>query len=92
MNNSLLYLFKKVNWPKRLMFSSLLLTMFSSTISLVIPIMSKKIDSFDFSVMNYLSILLFIILFLFSACLDELSLYLLSKIGEMTIYSIKEQL
>lgn len=93
MSNSLIFLLKKVEWPKRLMIFSVFLTIFSSIIALFIPIISKKlIDNFDFNVINYLFILVFIILFIFSSCLDGISLYLLSKIGEKTIYSIREQL
>ncbi|EJE17505.1 ABC transporter ATP-binding protein [Staphylococcus epidermidis] len=92
MSNPLIYLLKKVAWPKKLMIISIFLTIISSVLSLIIPLLSKKIiDNFDFTTTNIYIIILFIILFLFSSFFNGISLYLLSKIGETTIYSIRER-
>ena len=64
MSNPLIYLLKKVAWPKKLMIISIFLTIISSVLSLIIPLLSKKIiDNFDFTTTNIYIIILFIILF-----------------------------
>ncbi|MCI2848420.1 ABC transporter ATP-binding protein [Staphylococcus hominis] len=93
MNNPLIYLLKNVAWPKKLMIVSIFLTIISSVLSLIIPLLSKRIiDNFKFTIDNVYIIILFILLFLFSSFFNGLSLYLLSKIGETTIYSIREKI
>lgn len=43
MSNPLIYLLKKVAWPKKLMIISIFLTIISSVLSLIIPLLSKKL-------------------------------------------------
>ncbi|UXU57071.1 ABC transporter ATP-binding protein/permease [Staphylococcus agnetis] len=93
MSNPLLFLLKKVQWPKGLMLIGILLTIISSILSLIIPVISRDIiDNFNFNMLNLFNIIIFASIFLLSSIFEGISLYLLSKIGEETIYSIREKL
>lgn len=92
-NNDLIFLFKKVKWPKKLIVISTFLLILSSISSLIIPYYTGKIVDF-LSAENFNTTILFIFLlvFILDTILNGCSTYVLSKIGEKIIYSIKADL
>ena len=91
--NSLAELLKKIEWPKKLIFLAILISSVSSLVGLFIPFYTGKlIDGFSGELLNTKTISLFGLLFLLSALLGGIGLYLLSKVGEKFIYSIRTML
>lgn len=91
--NSLAKLLKKIEWPKKLIFLAILISSVSSLVGLFIPFYTGKlIDGFSGELLNTKTITLFGLLFLLSALLGGIGLYLLSKVGEKFIYSIRTML
>lgn len=88
--NPLTKLLKKIEWPKKLIFLAILISSLSSLVGLFIPLYTGKlIDGFSGELLNSKNITLFVVLFLLNALLGGLGLYLLSKVGEKFIYSIR---
>ncbi|WP_254490154.1 ABC transporter ATP-binding protein [Bacillus thuringiensis] len=91
--NSLMQLIKKIEWPKRLIILSIIISSLSSLVGLFIPFYTGKlVDGFSEDILNSKFITLFVIVFLLNALLGGLGLYLLSKVGEQFIYSIRKTL
>ncbi|ARB39968.1 antibiotic ABC transporter ATP-binding protein [Mammaliicoccus sciuri] len=91
--NPLLYLLKKVDWPKKLVFTAMTLSILGSLSGLLVPLFTGKlVDTFNAESLDLRMVWLFIGVFLVNAVLSGIGTYLLSKIGEKTIYSIKEKL
>ena len=91
--NPLTKLLKKIEWPKKLIFLAILISSLSSLVGLFIPFYTGKlIDGFSGELLNTKNITLFVVLFLLNALLGGLGLYLLSKVGEKFIYSIRTML
>ena len=91
--NPLLYLLKKVDWPKKLVFTAMTLSILGSLSDLLVPLFTGKlVDTFNAENLDLRMVWLFIGVFLVNAVLSGIGTYLLSKIGEKTIYSIREKL
>lgn len=91
--NPLLYLLKKVDWPKKLVFTAMTLSILGSLSGLLVPLFTGKlVDTFNAENLDLRMVWLFIGVFLVNAVLSGIGTYLLSKIGEKTIYSIREKL
>lgn len=91
--NPLLYLLKKVDWPKKLVFTAMTLSILGSLSGLLVPLFTGKlVDTFNAESLDLRMVWLFIGVFLVNAALSGIGTYLLSKIGEKTIYSIREKL
>lgn len=91
--NPLLYLLKKVDWPKKLVFTAMTLSILGSLSGLLVPLFTGKlVDTFNAESLDLRMVWLFIGVFLVNAVLNGIGTYLLSKIGEKTIYSIREKL
>ncbi|WP_206166733.1 ABC transporter ATP-binding protein [Mammaliicoccus sciuri] len=91
--NPLLYLLKKVDWPKKLVFMAMTLSILGSLSGLLVPLFTGKlVDTFNAENLDLRMVWLFIGVFLVNAVLSGIGTYLLSKIGEKTIYSIREKL
>lgn len=91
--NPLLYLLKKVDWPKKLVFTAMTLSVLGSLSGLLVPLFTGKlVDTFNAESLDLRMVWLFIGVFLVNAVLSGIGTYLLSKIGEKTIYSIREKL
>lgn len=91
--NPLLYLLKKVDWPKKLVFTAMTLSILGSLSGLLVPLFTGKlVDTFNAESLDLKMVWLFIGVFLVNAVLSGIGTYLLSKIGEKTIYSIREKL
>lgn len=93
MKNPIIFLLKKVSWPKRLLFFSIFLNIFASLLTLTLPLFSKNIiDNFNSSLFNNGLILFWVFLFIIASLFEGLSFYLLSILGGRTILSIRESL
>lgn len=91
--NPLLYLLKKVDWPKKLVFTAMTLSILGSLSGLLVPLFTGKlVDTFNAESLDLRMVWFFIGVFLVNAVLSGIGTYLLSKIGEKTIYSIREKL
>lgn len=91
--NPLLYLLKKVDWLKKLVFTAMTLSILGSLSGLLVPLFTGKlVDTFNAESLDLRMVWLFIGVFLVNAVLSGIGTYLLSKIGEKTIYSIREKL
>ncbi len=91
--NPLLYLLKKVDWPKKLVFTAMTLSILGSLSGLLVPLFTGKlVDTFNAESLDLRMVWLFIGVFLVNAVLSGIGTYLLSEIGEKTIYSIREKL
>lgn len=91
--NPLLYLLKKVDWPKKMVFAAMFLSILGSLSGLLVPLFTGKlVDTFNAKNLDLRMVWLFIGIFLANAVLSGIGTYLLSKIGEKTIYSIRAKL
>lgn len=94
-NNPLIQLFKHIKWPIPLIIISLLISFTGSIIGLIVPFFTGfLVDSFKTNnfTNNYLYLLGFVLLFIFNITLSGIGIFLLSKIGENIIYSIRYKL
>lgn len=94
-NNPLIQLFKHIKWPIPLIIISLLISFIGSIIGLIVPFFTGfLVDSFKTNnfANNYLYLLVFVLLFIFNITLSGIGIFLLSKIGENIIYSIRYKL
>ncbi|GGI42739.1 ABC transporter ATP-binding protein [Mammaliicoccus stepanovicii] len=91
--NPLFYLLKKVDWPKRLLFVAMTLSILGSLSGLLVPLFTGKlVDTFNTKSLDLKMVWVFLGIFLANAILSGFGSYLLSKIGEKTIYSIRAKL
>lgn len=89
-NNPLLFLIKKIKWPKSLFIISVLITSFGSISALTVPILTGRfIDLVVNNEVSYKFGIILLFLFLLDAILNGFGLFLLIKIGEKIIYSIR---
>ncbi|WP_323703929.1 ABC transporter ATP-binding protein [Mammaliicoccus sp. Dog046] len=91
--NPLLFLLNKVDWPKRMVFMAMFLSILGSLSGLLVPLFTGKlVDTFNAENLDLTMVWLFLGIFLANAILSGIGTYLLSKIGEKTIFSIREKL
>lgn len=92
-DNPLLYLFKKISWPWSLIALSIFISSLGSLTGILIPLFTGKIvDNFTHGGINFYFIIIFCSIFILNALLGGIGLYLLIKIGEHVIYSIRKLL
>lgn len=88
--NPLFFLFKKLSWPVGLIVAAITISSLGSLSGLLVPLFTGRIvDKFSVSHINWNLIALFGGIFVINALLSGLGLYLLSKIGEKIIFSIR---
>lgn len=91
--NTLLFLLKKISLPWRLITISIIIISIGSITGLVIPLFTgKAVDDFSADNITPIFLVVFLIAFLSNAFLSGLGIYLMSKIGEKIIFSIREML
>lgn len=93
--NPLLQLIKHIKWPLPLIIIALLISFIGSITGLIVPLFTGKlVDGFNNNnlTINYLYISIFAFIFLFNIALNGIGIYLLSKIGENIIYSLRYNL
>lgn len=91
--NTLLFLLKKISLPWRLITISIIIISIGSITGLVIPLFTgKAVDDFSADNITPTFLVVFLIAFLSNAFLSGLGIYLMSKIGEKIIFSIREML
>ncbi|EKU48624.1 ABC transporter ATP-binding protein [Staphylococcus massiliensis] len=89
-SNPLNYLLKRISWPKGLVIVAILLSLLGSLTGLFVPkYAGDMVDQANKGELNTTMIVVIIIVFALNAILSGLGLYLLSKIGEKIIYSIR---
>lgn len=89
-NNDLFFLFKKIKWPKFLFGFSIFFISLGSISELIVPLITGKfIDEIVNAGFSYKFLSLLGLLFIVDAILNSIGLYLLMKIGEKIIYSIR---
>lgn len=92
-NNPLITILKKIQWPILLIIVAILISSIGSLIGLIVPLMTGNIvDDFSKNGISGSFIIVFILLFALNAILGGIGQYLLSKIGERIIYSIRSKL
>lgn len=88
-NNPILYLIKNIKIPILLIISAIIISVIGSVFQLLVPLFTQNlIDNFSEFIKNKQFIFIFVIIFLLSAVLNGVSIYLLTKIGEGMIYSL----
>lgn len=89
-SNPLFYLFKKIKWPKKLFLAATLLTSLGSLSELAVPLLTGRfIDLFVKNGIDYKFIALLFLVFILNASLNGIGMFLLIKVGEKIIYSIR---
>lgn len=92
-NNPLITILKKIQWPILLIIFAILISVIGSLVGLVVPLMTGNIvDDFSKNGISGFYIVVFILLFALNAILGGIGQYLLSKMGESIIYSIRSKL
>lgn len=93
MKNHIVQMAKLVQWPKRIIGMAILLSLISSGISILIPLMLRQnLDSFfnqDDTAISIWSISIFLGLFVLNAAIVGFSSYLFGYIGETCIYQLR---
>lgn len=88
-NNYLIILLKQINWPIILIISAIIISSLGSAIGLLIPIFTGKLVDGIAQDGNFSFIFIFFLIFIANALLSGIGLFLLGKIGEKMIYSIR---
>lgn len=89
-NNELVYLLSKIKWPKLLISISLFISILGSLSGLLIPAFTGNVvDNLKEGNVSTQFIFAFIFLFVLNAILNGIGLYILNKVGEIVIYSIR---
>lgn len=89
-NNELVYLLSKIKWPKLLISISLFISILGSLSGLLIPVFTGNVvDNLKEGNVSTQFIFAFIFLFVLNAILNGIGLYILNKVGEIVIYSIR---
>ncbi|MGV3042946.1 ABC transporter ATP-binding protein [Staphylococcus rostri] len=92
-NNPLIYLLKKITWPVGLIIVAVIISSLGSLSGLLVPLFTgQMVDKFTLSSINPWFIGALIAVFLLNAILSGVGYYLLNKIGEKMIYSIRSVL
>lgn len=87
-NNILIYLIHKTKIPKLIIILAMLISVVGTLIGLAIPIYTGKVVD-QISNINITMIILFVVVFISSALLEGLGMYLLCKSGEVIIYHLR---
>jgi len=91
--NHLIVLLKLVNWPKKIIIISITLSILSSLINLVLPIITKTIiDDFSIDNIKWSWVVYLIVFFIFNSILSGVSFYMLKYIGGNAIYCIRSKM
>lgn len=91
--NHLIVLLKLVNWPKKIIIISITLSILSSFINLVLPIITKTIiDDFSIDNIKWSWVVYLIVFFIFNSILSGVSFYMLKYIGGNAIYCIRRKM
>lgn len=91
--NHLIVLLKLVNWPKKIIIISITLSILSSFINLVLPIITKTIiDDFSIDNIKWSWVVYLIVFFIFNSILSGVSFYMLKYIGGNAIYCIRSKM
>lgn len=90
-NTNKFLLLKGVELPVKLIILAILISSFSSISGLLIPLFTGSVvDSFSNQHgLNAKIIIIFILVFVFNSILNGISIYILSKIGEKIIFSLR---
>ncbi|MDE9880770.1 ABC transporter ATP-binding protein [Staphylococcus pseudintermedius] len=89
-SNALIYLLKLIKWPKKLIGISLFISILGSLSGLLIPAFTGNIvDKLKDGNISTQFIIIFILLFIINAILNGVGLYILNKVGEIIIFSIR---
>ncbi|MGK9430600.1 ABC transporter ATP-binding protein [Bacillus atrophaeus] len=92
-NNHLLLLLKLVKWPKKILIYILFSLLFTTILSLVIPILTKNtVDQFTDGTVNWAITIMLAGLFLVNIFLSGLSFYYLAYLGENATYYIRDKM
>ncbi|ELJ9287058.1 ABC transporter ATP-binding protein [Staphylococcus pseudintermedius] len=88
--NTLIFLLKKISWPFKLVSIAIIISSLGSIIGLLVPLYTGKIvDDFSLKSINSSFVLSITIIFILNSLLSGLGYYLLNKVGEKIIYSIR---
>lgn len=91
--NHLIVLLKLVNWPKKIIIISIILSILSSLINLVLPIITKTIiDDFSIDNIKWSWVVYLIVFFIFNSILSGVAFYLLKYIGSNAIFCIRSKM
>ncbi len=91
--NHLIVLLKLVNWPKKIIIISITLSILSSLINLVLPIITKTIiDDFSIDNIKWSWVVYLIVFFIVNSILSGVSFYMLKYIGGNAIYCIRSKM
>ena len=84
-------LIKRTNVKKGLFFTGVLLTLIGTAGSLIVPLLTQMfIDGFNTDLITAPLLVLIIGVFLLSAVVDGISYYILAKIGQTVVRSLRE--
>ncbi|MEK4555743.1 MULTISPECIES: ABC transporter ATP-binding protein [Jeotgalicoccus] len=84
-------LIKSTNVKKGLFFTGVLLTLIGTAGSLIVPLLTQMfIDGFNTDLITMPLVILIIAVFLGSAVIDGISYYMLAKIGQTVVRSLRE--
>jgi len=85
-------LIKSTNVKKGLFFTGVLLTLIGTAGSLIVPLLTQMfIDGFNTDLITMPLVILIIAVFLGSAVIDGISYYMLAKIGQTVVRSLREK-
>lgn len=88
--NTLIFYSKKISWPFKLVSIAIIISSLGSIIGLLVPLYTGKIvDDFSLKSINSSFVLSITIIFILNSLLSGLGYYLLNKVGEKIIYSIR---
>ncbi|WP_341637046.1 ABC transporter ATP-binding protein [Staphylococcus casei] len=92
-NNNLLFLVKQIKWPKPLFIIAIFTISLGSISELIVPLLTGQfIDKLVTGGIQYRFLVLLGVLFIVDAVLNGIGLYLLIKVGEKIIYSLRSLL
>lgn len=91
--NHLVELLRLVKWPKKIIVLSVIFSVFSSIISLILPMLSKLvIDNFSLNNIKWEYIIILIVIYILNSIFSGFSFYMLKYIGSTAIYYIRRSM
>ncbi|MCA0116995.1 ABC transporter ATP-binding protein [Staphylococcus epidermidis] len=88
--NPLFFLFSKIKWPKSLFIIAIIISSIGSITEIIVPLLTGNlIDLLVKQTLELKFIVFLILMFLLDAIFSGLGLFLLIKVGEKIIYSIR---
>lgn len=91
--NPLVFLLKKISWPVGLIIVAVTIASIGSLTGLLVPLFTGQVvDKFTFESISPVFIIALVAVFLVNAVLSGFGYYLLNKIGEKIIYTIRSVL